>query len=52
MINTYDLTIINYGYTKEYRNISRVAVKSFLDWHRASIGFVNHIITVNHAKNK
>ena len=39
-VQTYDLTIIQYYNTIEYRNISRVAVKRYIEWHKESIGYV------------
>ena len=34
MIKTYSLTVLFDGYTREYHNISRVAVKRFIAYHR------------------
>ncbi len=42
MIKTFDLYIYFNGYSKEYHNISRVAVKRFIDWHRESEAFFGY----------
>jgi|LakMenEpi06Jul12_1017403.scaffolds.fasta_scaffold04588_2 hypothetical protein len=36
MIRTYNLTVLFYGYTRNYYNISRVAVKRYIAYHRES----------------
>lgn len=44
MINTYDLKIYYHGTcVKSYINISRVAVKRFIDWHRENLNFTGYI---------
>jgi len=42
MVNTYDLYLYFNGYSKAYYNISRVAVKRFIEWHRESASFFGY----------
>ena len=36
MINTYDLAVFFDGYSREYHNISIVAVKRYIAYHRTT----------------
>jgi len=42
MINTYNLCIYFNGYDRAYYNISRVAVKRFLEWHQENEDFYGY----------
>lgn len=44
MINTYNLIVYFNGYEREYNNISRVAVKRFIDWHRQNPDFYGYAV--------
>ncbi len=42
MIKTFDLYLYFNGYSKEYHNISRVAVKYYIDWYKESAAFFGY----------
>ena len=42
MINTYDLVLYFNGYAREYKNISRVALKRFLEYHKENPDFFGY----------
>ena len=43
MIKTYNLTIyMRLGYPKTYHNISRTAVKYYIDWYKESEDFYGY----------
>lgn len=50
MIDTFDLYIFFKGYSREYYNISRVAVKRFIEWHRENPDFYGYNV-VDHLSN-
>lgn len=44
MINTYNLTVLFDGYYRQYYNISRVAVKRFVEYHRENQDYEYHYV--------
>jgi hypothetical protein len=40
-VETYNLMVYFRGYDRTYYNISRTAVKYYLDWHRENPDFVD-----------
>ena len=42
MVKTFDLTIYMKGYSKSYHNISRTAVKYYIDWYKESEDFYGY----------
>lgn len=41
-VRTHNLTIYFDGYSRHYSNISRTAVKYFIDWHRENPDYYGH----------
>jgi len=46
-VRTYDLVIWFRGYHKVYYNVSRVAVKRFVDWYRENPDFERFAMLAN-----
>jgi hypothetical protein len=42
MIKTYDLYLYFNGYSLEYNNLSRVAVKHYIDWYSDRLAFFGY----------
>jgi len=42
MIKTYTLTVYFNGYSREYCNISRVAVKRYITYHQEDLDFYGY----------
>lgn len=42
MINTFNLVLYFNGYDRAYYNISRVAVKRFIEWHKENEDFFGY----------
>lgn len=47
MINTFNLLIQFHGYSRYYKNISRVAVEYFIDYHSKNPDYLDYAVTEN-----